>query len=71
MEKLNFFWYTLVYMFGNFRQLPLVKYTALYSDEFFNDDLLKGSLIFDLFEHVTELSVTYQQYNNIQFSGLR
>ena len=59
-----------VYMFGDFRQLPPVKDTALYSDEFFNDDSLKGSLIFDSFEHVIELSVTYRQNNDKQFSDI-
>ena len=43
-----------VYMFGDFKQLPPVKDTALYSDEFFNDDSLKGSLIFDSFENVID-----------------
>ena len=42
----------------------------LCSDEFFNDDSLKGSLIFDSFEHVIELSVTYRQNNDRQFSDI-
>ena len=35
-----------VYMFEDFRQLPPVKVTVLYSNVFPNDDALKGSLMF-------------------------
>ena len=50
-----------VYIFGGFRRLPLVKDTALYSNVFPNDEALKGSLIFQSFEQVIELSFAYRQ----------
>ena len=59
-----------VYMFGDFRQLLPVKSTALYSNVFPNNDALKGSLIFQPFEHVTELSVAYIQNTDINFTQL-
>ena len=56
-----------VYMFGDFRQLPLVNNRALYSNVFSNNNALKGSLIYESFEHVIELSVAYIQNTDINF----
>ena len=49
-----------VYMFGDFRELPPVKVTALYSDQFFEETSSKGELIFDSFERVIKLSVSFR-----------
>ena len=57
-------------MFGDFRQLSPIKDTALYSDEFFNNDSLNGCLIFDSFKYVHEFLVTYWQKNDRQFSDI-
>ena len=53
-----------------FGSLFMYNDTVLYSDEFFNDDSLKGSLIYDSYEHVIEFSLMYRRNNDKQFSDI-
>ena len=54
-----------VHMFGDFRQLPPVKDKALYDAIIFDEASSKGALIFESFQYVIELSVSYR-WNNDQ-----
>ena len=58
-------------MFGDFRQLPPVKGKALYDTTFFDEASSKGALIFESFQHVIELSVSYRQNNDSIFRFVR
>ena len=51
-------------MFGDFRQLPPVRDKTLNDNTFFDEASSKGALIFESFQHVMELSVSYRQNND-------
>ena len=55
-----------VYMFGNFRQLQPVRDTPLYDNKFTDSMASNGSLIFQNFEKVVELSVCHCQSSDIE-----
>ena len=57
-------------MFGDFRKLPPVRDAALYNDHFNDAMSSEGSLIFQTFEKVVELSVCHRQKSDIQFSKI-
>ena len=58
-------------MFGDFRQLPPVRDTPLYDNKLTDSMASIGSLIFQNFKKVIELSVCNLQSSDIEFSNLR